>query len=96
MTEHPAYPSRETVIRHSAAVRLAERERDNNARISSILHAALDRLAQCDLDGYSMVPGYDLTDIYDAIVEMLPVLSDDAGHMLDDWAADQINTGSVS
>jgi hypothetical protein len=89
-TPHPAYPSPADVHRHRAAATLAERHYQNNVRIHAILSRALDELNACDLHGYSMTPGYDLTDIFDAIDDMLPELDDhDRNEALNDWAKDQ-------
>lgn len=88
MISHPAYPTTADLRRHGAAMRLANREHDNNARIHAILTRALVELNACDLHGYSLVPGMDLTDVYDTIQSMLPALTDnDRGEALNEWAA---------
>lgn len=87
---HPAYPAPADVRRYAAAHRLAEQHHANNARIYAILDRALDELNKCDLHGFSLVQGMDLTDVYDTIESMLPDLDgNDMGEKLNEWAADR-------
>jgi hypothetical protein len=92
---HPAYPSPASVRRHQDAHRIADAHHANNARIHAILSRALVDLDGCDLGGFSLVEGMDLSDVYDTIQVMLPDLDgNDAGEKLNEWAADR--AGDVS
>lgn len=50
----------------------------NNSHIRAILAECSEKLSKCDMDGFSMIPGYDLSDITKAIEELMPQPTDKA------------------
>lgn len=90
MDAHPAYLAPATLRRESRANHIADEARENNRRIRTILQTALSELQRCDLGGYSMIPGYDLDDLTNALMEMLPRFDHVAEEMLADWARGEV------
>jgi len=88
---HPAYPTTAETRRHNEARRLADREWENNGRIRRILQEALTQIERtCDVDGYSMAPGYNLRDIRAGVADMLPQIDNhDQSAAMEAWAWDQ-------
>ena len=86
MILHPAYPT--AIHRHRGASvnALVAAEIANNQIIAAALADAAARLREARLDGYSLIPGYDLADVSDALAEMMPLFDASQTARLIQWA----------
>lgn len=89
---HPAYPTPAALDREARAGEIAMQAWHNNDRIRDILQLARDKIdAQCDLDGHSMISGFDLRDVLAHLDAVMPDLHGDAANAaLDAWAMEQV------
>jgi len=95
-TAHPAYPTTAALDHEARAEAIATKAWRNNEKLRDILRLARDKIeAQCDLDGYSLIPGMDLRDVLETLGACMPDLYGDAANAaMDAWAHEQ--AGDVS
>jgi hypothetical protein len=96
MDANPAYPTTAALDHEARAEAIAMKAWRNNERLRDILRLARDKIeAQCDLGGYSLIPGMDLRDVLTTLDACKPDLHGDAANAaLDAWAYEQ--AGDVS
>jgi hypothetical protein len=89
---HTAYPTAAALDHEARAGEIAMKAWNNNQIILDILRLARDKIeAQCDLNGYSLIPGFDLRDVLAHLDAVMPDLHGDAANeALDAWAHEQV------
>ncbi len=90
-TDHPAYPTTAALDHEARAEAIAMKAWRNNEKLRDILRLARDKIeALIDLDGYSLIDGFDLRDVLAHLDAAMPDLHGDAANAaLDAWAMDQ-------
>ena len=83
---HPAYPTAIHRLRGASVNALVAAEIANNQIIAAALADAAARLRAVRLDGYSLIPGYDLADVSHALAEMMPLFDASQTSRLIQWA----------
>ena len=89
---HPAYPTPAALNREARAEAIAMKAWRNNQKLHDMLSLCRDKIeALVDLDGYSLIDGFDLRDVLAHLDAAMPDLhNDERNAALDAWALEQV------